>query len=849
MDEPERVIIPERREGVMPLEDLKARMRCVVETKDCMIVGVHYGKIPGIAKPSLWEPGAELLCQRFQLYPKYEVSIDDIGNDHVRARAKCMLFHIATGRQEGEDVAVCTTKEKKYRYVQSERTCPQCGTAAIIKGRAEYGGGYVCLLPDTPVLYADHTWRAIGKAKPGDIVLGFDEYPLGHKHGRKFRPSTIEAVWSSRQPTRRLITNNAEIITTAKHRWIQHHTKPGHIGRWGDPWVETDHLQIGNSLRFIGTHQPPEITSDYRAGYLVGMTFSDGTYRYLPNQKDIASYWRVALKTSDEVALERIVAYLSTFGIDAYIRPFDSGVTKDGLPYPMKKVELRSQGRLEAFHWIMAHEETLEFQRGFLAGFFDADGSGSDGRLSIYGQDPVRRSRLVRYATNLGFTLREYKANDIYRGVRLVGGVSEAMRFVATMQPALMRKAGVNGVTMQYDPCKILGIEPGPTMDVIDIQTSTGTFFASGIATHNCFQKKDGCGAKFKDGDKSIEGQSVGQIENPDLADKWNTIVQMAQKRAYVKSTLVATAASEFFTQDDDSDQRQPEATEAKPEAKPNAHVDDRPLRTQPKPEEVPDNIAERTTTKGHREIIALSQRRVKISDAHLLAYLKDRYQVESLEALPQKYLTQVLGWLDSHIGGPASSEPQAQQPKPELRQITGAILSVAVGAKTTQVRVKQTGGKEYSLFFRQEKPPLGMPAMQVGGHWSYLQGKLCVAQCEPVKNDSGATVLMLREIKVELPLSPQESKQRFEDMKSKYDTRSKLLDENQKASIWREVDKSSVAKQDFEAFLLAVHQHNIDTLPAAKYAEVIRHLESGYVGTWCIEQTVDAHAQQAATA
>jgi hypothetical protein len=40
------------------------------------------------------------------------------------------------------------------------------------------------------------------------------------------------------------------------------------------------------------------------------------------------------------------------------------------------------------------------------------------------------------------------------------------------------------------------------------------------------------------------------RIQNPDVADLVNTIQKMAQKRALVAATLIATSASEFFTQD-----------------------------------------------------------------------------------------------------------------------------------------------------------------------------------------------------------------------------------------------------------------------------------------------------------
>lgn len=65
-----------------------------------------------------------------------------------------------------------------------------------------------------------------------------------------------------------------------------------------------------------------------------------------------------------------------------------------------------------------------------------------------------------------------------------------------------------------------------------------------------CFGRKGGCGAKWEDGDASIEGQNTNQVPNDNAADLVNTIDKMAQKRALVGAVLVTTNASEFFTQD-----------------------------------------------------------------------------------------------------------------------------------------------------------------------------------------------------------------------------------------------------------------------------------------------------------
>ncbi len=65
-----------------------------------------------------------------------------------------------------------------------------------------------------------------------------------------------------------------------------------------------------------------------------------------------------------------------------------------------------------------------------------------------------------------------------------------------------------------------------------------------------CWLKTDGCGASFEEGDERIEGQPVGRIPNPDIADQVNTIIKIAEKRSGNDTTINATSAAEFFTQD-----------------------------------------------------------------------------------------------------------------------------------------------------------------------------------------------------------------------------------------------------------------------------------------------------------
>jgi len=115
-----------------------------IAMRDCMEEGVHYGTIPGCGdKPALMKSGAEKLSMMFRFRPKFTVTKTELANGHREYEVLCTLLD-ARGDFVGEGVGSCSTMETKYRYRKAERVCPECGKASIIKGRAEYGGGWVC---------------------------------------------------------------------------------------------------------------------------------------------------------------------------------------------------------------------------------------------------------------------------------------------------------------------------------------------------------------------------------------------------------------------------------------------------------------------------------------------------------------------------------------------------------------------------------------------------------------------------------------------------------------------------------------------------------------------------------
>jgi len=108
-----------------------------------MSEGQDYGKVPGCGdKPGLFQPGAQKLSMMFQLNPCVQQEIvTDYPNFH---RGYRLVVRVTNGNKFADGVGECSTMEAKYRYRNGSRKCPACGKETIIKGKEEFGGGWLC---------------------------------------------------------------------------------------------------------------------------------------------------------------------------------------------------------------------------------------------------------------------------------------------------------------------------------------------------------------------------------------------------------------------------------------------------------------------------------------------------------------------------------------------------------------------------------------------------------------------------------------------------------------------------------------------------------------------------------
>jgi hypothetical protein len=135
--------------AIMPVINIKDALQRYQDQKvfieSILRKDTDYGVIPGTNKPTLLKPGAEKLNWFFGLRPVF-MDIDHIedwsGKDHdgepfFYYRVQCQLM------SHGEIVAAadgsCNSWEKKYRFRDQQRKCPNCGKETIFKSKNDPG--------------------------------------------------------------------------------------------------------------------------------------------------------------------------------------------------------------------------------------------------------------------------------------------------------------------------------------------------------------------------------------------------------------------------------------------------------------------------------------------------------------------------------------------------------------------------------------------------------------------------------------------------------------------------------------------------------------------------------------
>jgi len=223
-------------------------------------------------------------------------------------------------------------------------------------------------------------------------------------------------------------------------------------------------------------------------GYLRGAMAGDGTFSRAPTQV------RAQLRVCDASFAARFSRFGRDLGFEGFREfTYNAGYTLRPL-YGVRTSRVREVSLLDPY---LEPNPTPEYVRGWLAGAFDAEGSGTDRKLRIFQRTSNGRfwETATRFLTNLGvsYSASHRARRDGERGQSMgslrLGRVANQYRFIAMTKPVLERKwvhllSGKLKGAVQAAP--VLSRRESGLRTVIGIKTSTGTLIAGGFLAHDC---------------------------------------------------------------------------------------------------------------------------------------------------------------------------------------------------------------------------------------------------------------------------------------------------------------------------------------------------------------------------
>ncbi|HWC27990.1 MAG TPA: intein-containing Rv2578c family radical SAM protein [Solirubrobacteraceae bacterium] len=373
-----------------------------------------------------------------------------------------------------------------------------------------------CLGPATPILMADGRHKPISELRPGDEIYGTER----RGDDRRYVRTRVLAHWSTVKPAYRVcLEDGTELIASADHRFL---TCRGwtFVSGADQGSSRRPHLTPGNSLLGTGGFADGgRHSDDYERGYLCGTIRGDGSLGSYVHPRDSrpASVHRFRLALADDDALDRAERYLFAHGAYTSASTVCAGSER---AREMRAVRTQSRSQCdrvrELIRWPLNPSD--EWRRGFLAGIYDAEGSGS-GVIGIVNTDETILRWTEACMDALGFrTTFDATGAGRARVLRLGGGLRERLRFFHVTDPAIRRKLDIEGTALKSDArTSVVSIEPlGAAMRLYDITTGTGDFIADGVVSHNCFARPTHTYLDF-DAGRDFEREIVVKVNAPEV--------------------------------------------------------------------------------------------------------------------------------------------------------------------------------------------------------------------------------------------------------------------------------------------------------------------------------------------
>jgi radical SAM superfamily enzyme YgiQ (UPF0313 family) len=353
---------------------------------------------------------------------------------------------------------------KKYKCFLEGRRATTLVTSRGCPNRCGF-----CLVRGTLILTADLRWIPIETVKIGDLLLSTE--PVKDK-STKYVTTKVTETFNRKTLILKIVTDKGTVFSSGEHPWLTTHNR----------WREADKLKVGQYLRNVS---PPSKTlpdsENYMKGYLVGCIEGDGCLQkysinaaWPQNKEYDKHFFRLV---GDYEMLDWFLKFANKLGINVFEQKFNGGKI-----YKCDRaVGSGKKSDFEKIEKLFGTEETSEFKRGWLAGFYDAEG-GWTTALRFHNQDFIKLEKTMRYLHEQGFVM---EVED--ESIRIKGGLPEDIRFLAYANPKVKNKKKYIYTKHLSSKAKILSIEDiEGEVETFNLETSSHNFIADGFVTHNC---------------------------------------------------------------------------------------------------------------------------------------------------------------------------------------------------------------------------------------------------------------------------------------------------------------------------------------------------------------------------
>jgi DNA repair photolyase len=393
-----------------------------------------------------------------------------------------------------------------------------------------------CLQGETPILMADSRTKPLAEVRTGDAIYG----TVRRGRDRKYVRTTVLAHWATVRPAYRVVlADGTRLVCSGDHRFLTERGWKYVTGAGFGVLRRRPHLSAGHALMGTGGFaEPPKQTAAYRRGYLCGLIRGDGSighYSYpqhLPAADRSYLFGLALAEPGSREGRARTADYLARAGIGCtdFILTEEPGHWEPGHREPSTRhrvtaIRTDGPGQARTLEWLMSWPDHPgpDWRKGFLAGLFDARGRYSGGVLRILAADPEVTGWLVSSLKSLGFdaAVEQTYPPGGSAGIWLRGGLSQALRFFHTVDPASNARRSIEGAPVaSEDGLRVVAVEPlGLDMPMYDITTGTGDFIANGVVSHNCFARNSHTYLDL-DAGKDFDTKVVVKVNAPELVRK-----------------------------------------------------------------------------------------------------------------------------------------------------------------------------------------------------------------------------------------------------------------------------------------------------------------------------------------